>query len=72
VVHVVPEKTGNQTLREHERVHYEQMEKEGTIIWHVKYFVFLAIYGYRKNPYEIDAYTRYGGRAENYGEQQGV
>jgi hypothetical protein len=48
-------------LREHERVHYEQMEREGTIRWHVKYFWFLLLVGYRKNPYEIEAYRRFGG-----------
>lgn len=48
-------------LREHERVHYEQMEREGTILWHLKYFLFLVKHGYRNNPYEIEAYRRYGG-----------
>lgn len=66
VVHVIPEKLKSEVLREHERVHFEQMEKEGTIVWHVKYFVFLARYGYRKNPYEIEAYGRYGGRREDW------
>jgi hypothetical protein len=52
-------------LREHERVHYEQMEREGPWIlgilwWHLKYFLFLVKHGYRKNPYEIEAYTRFG------------
>lgn len=72
VVHVIPEKVRNEILREHERVHYEQMEREGTIWWHVKYFVFLAIHGYRNNPYEVAAYKRYGGRDENYGEKRQV
>jgi len=45
---------------QHERVHYEQMEREGTILWHLKYFVFLVKYGYRDNPYEIEAYRRFG------------
>lgn len=47
-------------LREHERVHYEQMEREGVISWHLKYAVFLLLYGYRNNPYEIEAYRRFG------------
>ena len=47
-------------LREHERVHYEQMEREGVIWWHLKYAVFLLLYGYRNNPYEIEAYRRFG------------
>ena len=46
-------------LAQHERVHYEQMEREGTIWWHVKYFALLAKHGYRDNPYEVEAYARY-------------
>jgi hypothetical protein len=53
-------------LREHERVHYEQMEREGpwifgTLIWHLKYFWYLLRIGYRDNPYEVEAYRRFGG-----------
>jgi hypothetical protein len=47
------------TLCQHERVHYEQMERMGTILWHIHYFCLLARYGYRNNPYEIEAYSRY-------------
>ena len=51
-------------LCEHERVHYEQMEREGswfgTLIWHWKYFWFLVEHGYARNPYEVEAYARYG------------
>jgi hypothetical protein len=50
-----------EVLRQHERVHYEQMEREGLIRWHLKYFWFLLRVGYLKNPYEIEAYNRYGG-----------
>jgi hypothetical protein len=46
-------------LCQHERVHYEQMERMGTILWHIHYFLLLARYGYRNNPYEIEAYARY-------------
>lgn len=60
VVHVVPEKLGNQVLIQHERVHYEQMEREGLIRWHIKYFLYLFKFGYRGNPYEIEAYRRFG------------
>lgn len=48
-----------EVLRQHERVHYEQMEKDGTIRWHLRYFWWLALKGYRKNPYEVEAYQRY-------------
>ena len=46
-------------LVEHERVHYEQMERTNTIHWHFSYFWYLALYGYRQNPYEVEAYRRY-------------
>lgn len=46
-------------LREHERVHYEQMERMGTILWHLHYFWLLARFGYLNNPYEVEAYARY-------------
>lgn len=46
-------------LREHERVHYEQMERMGTVLWHIHYFWLLARFGYRNNPYEVEAYARY-------------
>jgi hypothetical protein len=35
------------------------MERMGTILWHIHYFCLLARYGYRNNPYEIEAYSRY-------------
>lgn len=50
-----------EVIRQHERVHYEQMEREGVIRWHIKYFVFLLKFGYRNNPYEVEAYSRFGG-----------
>ena len=62
VVYVLPEQIDSQVLREHERVHYEQMEKDGLLWWHLKYAWFLLIYGYWNNPYEVEAYRRYGGK----------
>jgi hypothetical protein len=61
VVHVLPDKLNSEVLRQHERVHYEQMEREGIIVWHLKYLVFLLKFGYRNNPYEVEAYNRFGG-----------
>lgn len=45
-------------LRRHELVHIEQIERDGAIKFTVLYLWYLARYGYRKNPYEIEAYAR--------------
>jgi hypothetical protein len=59
-VYVIKDKLDSEVLREHERVHYEQMEREGMMLWHLKYLVFLLKFGYRNNPYEVEAYRRFG------------
>ena len=45
-------------IRNHEDVHQEQIQKEGWIKFMVKYFYYSAKYGYRQNPYEVEAYER--------------
>jgi len=47
-------------LVQHERVHYEQMERDGLLRWHFWYFWYTWKFGYRMNPYERMAYNRYG------------
>jgi len=49
-----------ETIIQHERVHYEQMERDGTLRWHFWYFYYAWKFGYRMNPYERRAYDRYG------------
>ena len=44
----------------HEAVHIEQIARDGAIVFSVKYLWWLARYGYRRNPYEIEAYSRDG------------
>jgi hypothetical protein len=48
----------NQSLRRHELVHIEQIERGGPVMFSIKYLYWLARYGYAKNPYEIDAYGK--------------
>jgi len=40
----------------HESVHHQQRLREGAVKFTVKYFYFWWKYGYRNNPYEIEAY----------------
>ena len=44
-------------LRKHEMVHLRQIQRDGPVCFTVRYFWWLARYGYRKNPYEIEAYA---------------
>ena len=39
----------------HELKHFEQRKREGIIKFAVKYTYYLIKYGYRNNPYEIEA-----------------
>lgn len=42
----------------HELVHIDQINRDGPIKFSLKYLYWLARYGYRANPYEIEAYGR--------------
>lgn len=45
----------NVRLVKHEMKHVEQMEKEGIFKFLVKYNYYWFKYGYKNNPYEIEA-----------------
>ena len=45
----------DQRLLRHERKHLEQIERDGRILFSVKYLWWLARYGYWNNPYEVEA-----------------
>lgn len=45
-------------VRRHELVHIEQIERDGAFWFSVKYVWWLLRYGYRQNPYEVEAYAR--------------
>jgi hypothetical protein len=47
-------------IREHERVHSEQAEREGLVIFCASYLFWIARRGYWDNPYEVEARSRYG------------
>ena len=42
-------------VEKHERQHIEQMKRDGRFAFTLKYLFFQFKYGYRNNPYEIDA-----------------
>jgi hypothetical protein len=55
VIYVMPGHEHNQRLLRHERKHLEQIERDGRILFSIKYLWWLCRYGYYMNPYEIEA-----------------
>lgn len=55
VVYVMPGHEGNDRLLRHERCHLEQIERDGRLLFSVLYLYWIWRYGYRGNPYEIEA-----------------
>lgn len=45
---------------EHERVHVWQVEKHGIVKFYLTYLFYLLRYGYRANPYEVEARKKSG------------
>lgn len=64
--YIVPEWFDDEMLHVHELHHLEQMKRDGVVVFLVRYFWWLAKYGYANNPYEIEARQRaeYGVTAE--------
>ncbi len=57
-IYVLGEHFDDEILRRHEMIHIEQIERDGAVLFSLRYLWWLARYGYRQNPYEIDAYAR--------------
>lgn len=57
-IYVLEEYVDHEDLLAHERVHIEQIERDGPVAFSIKYLWWLARFGYRANPYEIEAYAR--------------
>lgn len=55
VIYVLPGHENNQRLIRHERKHLEQIERDGRVLFSIKYLYWLCRYGYQKCPYEIEA-----------------
>jgi hypothetical protein len=58
-VYCLPQHIDDPVMRGHEMVHFEQMDREGTIRFCVKYLWFAWRYGYHDNPLEKEAYARF-------------
>lgn len=59
-IYIWPGHEGDERLLRHEARHLEQIERDGRMLFTVRYLWWLIRYGYRANPYEVDAR-----RAEN-------
>lgn len=42
-------------LRQHEWVHIDQVRRDGILLMPLKYLYYLIRYGYKDNPYEVEA-----------------
>ena len=54
-IYVMPGYGSDERLLRHERKHLKQIERDGRILFSVKYLWWLCRYGYYMNPYEIEA-----------------
>lgn len=55
LIYVLPGNEHDQRLLRHERCHLEQIERDGLMMFSIKYLWWLARHGYWNNPYEIQA-----------------
>lgn len=55
VIYMIPGYETNERLLRHERCHLAQIERDGRIVFAIKYLWWLARYGYWNNPYEVEA-----------------
>ena len=51
-VYVLPGRESDQRLLRHERCHLEQIQRDGRLVFAVKYLWWLLLHGYLDNPYE--------------------
>lgn len=54
-IYVLPGFEHDQPLLRHERKHLEQIERDGRLLFSIKYLYWLCRYGYKKCPYEVEA-----------------
>ena len=55
VIYMAPGYELRQPLIRHERKHLEQMQRDGKLVYLIKYGFWLLRYGYKMNPYEVEA-----------------
>ena len=44
-------------LVQHELIHYHQAKKSGWWLWYLPYVFYHIKYGYKQNPYELEAWV---------------
>lgn len=67
-VWIQPEWVGNVNLIQHERWHLHQINRDGPIRFTIAYLYHLATKGYRRNPYEVEAYRNQNRNPPHYEE----
>jgi len=55
MIYMAPGYEAHEALIRHERKHLEQMQRDGKLVYSIKYSYWLLRYGYWNNPYEIEA-----------------
>lgn len=55
VIYVLPGHEHNERLLRHERCHLEQIERDGRLLFSIKYAWWTLRHGYWMNPYEVEA-----------------
>lgn len=55
VIYVLPGHEHDERLLRHERKHLEQIERDGRLLFTVKYLWWLCRYGYLMSPYAVEA-----------------
>ena len=55
VIYMAPGYELNQALIKHESKHLEQMKRDSKLLYLFKYIFWLLRYGYKMNPYEVEA-----------------
>ncbi len=57
-IYVLKEFQYRDDIMRHEIVHVEQIARDGPVKFSILYLYWLVRYGYRANPYEIEAYAK--------------
>ena len=55
VIYMAPGYELCQPLLRHENKHLEQMQRDGKLVYLIKYSFWTLRYGYKNNPYEVEA-----------------
>lgn len=54
-IYLHPDHLGDEPLIRHELKHIEQIQRDGKIVFTLKYLFWTVKYGYYNNPYEVEA-----------------